>query len=256
MNISTLLIILTALVAFIVLGLLFIYAFSIILEIPEFYRSWRLRMIALAYGLSFTRVKEGVKNWKNGWGVFSNDKSNFISGKIKDINIEFNDFLLVTGTFMPFGPFGNGLNAKPSIAEVSNKWNLSGMESGAKTLKVSRLNGQYFQRMKLKDLKKFLNSVSVNNNDEYINDVLEEKNMSKYTISNRGMGGMAFAISFISIMFIWTLVYNSSELFDSKDSIAWMFGFNLFVSTLIFRYVSKKFGIKFSPDDINKPPIY
>jgi len=235
----------------IVLSFLFIIFVSVIFEISEWQRSRELFKLAKKYGLDFIRVKKEKRTWLNGWGSFSNDENNFILGTINNISVEFNDCLLVEGNLT----YGFGYKTKPSIAEVSNKWNLS-TSGGGLTRKLSKLNGVYYKRLSISDLDNLFEKISTSqiNLPEDIHDTFKKEDFSEHIMRNRLAAGFVCSCLFVLIFWLAIVVYNNSTLLDWNNSLFWVILIDIIINIPIWIWVSKKYGKKFNPDDVNKPP--
>ena len=239
----------------VIFSFLFISAISIMFEIPEWIRSRKLSKLALKYNLTFKRVKNEKRRWLNGWGIFSNDESNFIYGRVKDVFIEFNDCLLVEGTLNDLSVYGTGLHSEPSITEISNMRNLSGSMSGARTQKVSKLNGIYYKRLTLKSIDDLLEKISVGqiNSVEDVKNLLGEKDFSNHIMKNRRVASFVFVCLFSVIFYLAILIYNNSDLLNFENSLAWICLFDFLINIPVYIWISNKYGKRFTPDAINKP---
>ncbi|MDB5259719.1 MAG: hypothetical protein JWO73_927 [Candidatus Taylorbacteria bacterium] len=221
------------------LSCLLYFMIALLFEIPEWNRSRKLSLLAKKYDLTFLRSKRG---WRNGWLSLQNGQSNFISGKIGPFVVDFHDYLLVEGNL--------GLGFKPSIAEVSNKWNLSGTGGTAFTRKVSMLNSKFYRKLPLKVLTEVFEKISAQASDKEVQEMLSDLDFTKHIMRNWSKA--AFISGFVAIFSLFVASLASPDFPDY--SIIAIIAFNAFLNIPLLLWTSKKYGKQFLPADINQYP--
>ncbi|MBP9701631.1 MAG: hypothetical protein KBD47_01455 [Candidatus Pacebacteria bacterium] len=213
---------------------------ALLFEIPEWFRSLSLQRLAKKNGLTFLRAKKG---WKSGWLSLDASERNFISGKIKDMSIDFNDITLIQMTL--------GLGYKPSIAKSDDEWSGRTVPGARKKL-VSKLNGEIYKRLSLQHLGQMFNEIANGQimSNAQIMQRFEKSNFAGKLMRNYQTAAFIcfpiFSVSFATIAMIYPSL--------NDMAFSYLILFNLVVNLPIFIWASKHYGKQFNTSEINKVP--
>ncbi len=227
-----------------VLGFSVYFMIKIFFGIPKYIRSVRLERLSRKYALTFKKYGD------------EKSESNFLSGVINNVGINFKDRTLVGGTLSNYSFGGTGLYSEPSIATPGSKNDLSFVPgTGALTIRLSEVNGDTYRRLGVAELKIIFEGIvkSEIDTEDKLKLFLEEKNMKSHILKNVQAGGFASMLAFFGMTFVIMEIYSNSNLFDFDNGLGWMLFFNALICVWVYVWVSKRFGKKFTSDSVNRP---